>query len=151
MTYNKSINERLRLDLRTACSGPLLRRYMPMKLIVHLILIAFSSLAYASDCAENSSTESEAVTIQPDADPSSGMYHVSAPQIFNGMELRLLVLSATMRGSETGKELSLPLSIKSKGGLTGSYFHMPTDWLNIRVAASYGEGLCTELVARLSM
>jgi hypothetical protein len=56
-----------------------------------------------------------------------------------------------MKGSEGGKEISLPLAIKTKGELTGSYFHMPTNWLNVRVAANYGEGLCTELVAKLSM
>jgi len=122
-----------------------------MNLIAHLILIVFSSAIYASDCAEPSSTESGAVTIRPDADPTSGMYHVRAPQKLNGMELRLLVLSATMKDSKNGKEISLPLSIKTKGELTGSYFHMPTNWLNIRVAASYGEDLCTELVAKLSM
>ena len=122
-----------------------------MKLIAHLILIVFSSAIYASDCTEPSSTESDAVTIKPDADPASGMYHVRAPQKLSGMELRLLVLSAAMKGSETGKEISLPLSIKTKGDLTGSYFHMPTNWLNVRVAASYGEDLCTELVAKFSM
>jgi hypothetical protein len=124
---------------------------MPMKLIAHLILIVFSSAIYASDCVKPSSTESRSVTINPDADSTSGMYHVRAPQELNGMELKLLVLSATMKGSESGKEISVPLSIKTKGELTGSYFHMPANWLNVRVAASYGEDLCTELVASLSM
>jgi hypothetical protein len=127
------------------------KRYMLMKLIAHLILLVFSSAIYASDCAEPTSIESEAVTIKLDSDPASGMYHVRAPQKLNGMELRLLVLSATMKGSEGGKGISLPLAIKTKGELTGSYFHMPTNWLNVRVAANYGEGLCTGLVAKLSM
>lgn len=122
-----------------------------MKLIALAILIVFCSAIHANDCVEPTSIESEVVTIWPDADPSSGMYHVRAPQTLNGMELRLLVLSATMKGSDSDKEISLPLAIKTKGGLTGSYFYMSANWLNIRVAANYGEDLCIKLVAKLGM
>ena len=124
---------------------------MPMKLIILVFLTVLYSGAYAEECVEPTSQESEAVTIAPDPDSASGMYHVRAPREFKGMELKLLVLSATMNGTEEGKEISLPLAIKTKGELTGSYFHMPTNWLNIRVAANYGKDLCTELVAKLSM
>lgn len=126
-------------------------RYMPMKLIILVFLTVFCSTAYAEECVEPTSQESEAVTIAPDPDPASGMYHVRAPREFKGMRLNLLVLSATMSGTEGRKEISLPLAIKTKGQLTGSYFYMPTDWLNIRVAANYGKDLCTELVAHFSM
>ena len=56
-----------------------------------------------------------------------------------------------MKGSDSDKEISLPLAIKTKGGLTGSYFYMSANWLNIRVAANYGEDLCIKLVAKLGM
>ena len=124
---------------------------MPMKLITLIFLSAFCSAVSAGECSEPSSRQHEAVTITPDSDPASGVYHVRAPREFDGMELKLLVLSATMKGTEEGKEISLPLAIKTRGELTGSYFHMPSNWLNVRVAANYGEGVCTELVAESSM
>ena len=124
---------------------------MPMKLIILVFLTVLYSGAYAEECIEPTSQESEAVTITPDPDSASGMYHVWAPREFKGMELKLLVLSATMNGTGEGKEISLPLAIKTKGEFTGSYFHMPTNWLNIQVAANYGKDLCAELVANFSM
>jgi hypothetical protein len=122
-----------------------------MKLITFLFLSAICGGVSAVDCPESSSQRHEAVTITPDSDRASGIYQVRAPREFEGMALKLLVLSATMKGTEEGKEISLPLAIKTRGELTGSYFHMTSNWLNVRVAASYGESLCTELVAELSM
>ena len=124
---------------------------MPMKLLTCIFLSALCSGVSAGECLESSSRKHEAVTITLDSDPASGMYHVRAPREFDGMELKLLVLSATLKGTEEGKEISLPLAIKTRGELTGSYFHMPSNWLNVRVAANYVEGLCTELVTEFSM
>lgn len=124
---------------------------MHMKLIAHILLIVFCGIVHANDCIEPISTVSETVKIYPDVDPDSGMYHIRAPQKVDGLELNLLVLSATFKGADSGKEISIPLAIKTKDEVTGSYFHMPTNWLNLRVAASYGENLCRELVANYSM
>ena len=75
------------------------------------------------------------------------MYHVRAPKIYNGMPLKLLTLTAQLKDNNGTHEIALPLAIKTKGSLTGSFFSMSSDWLSIRVAANYGENLCTELVA----
>ena len=124
---------------------------MPMKLIAFAFLAALCTSAYSEECAQPTPQTNDAVTVTADADPASGMYHVRAPREFDGKELRLLILSATPRGAAKGQEITLPLAIKVKGELTGSYFHMPTNWLNVRVEASYGDDLCTGLVGRLSM
>lgn len=144
-TRNKFVKKTL------LASRLLQKRYMPMRLIIFIFLSVICSGVFAVDCPESAPSEHEAVTITPDSDPASGMYHVRAPREFDGMELKLLVLSATMKGAEEGKEISLPLAIKTRGELTGSYFHMPSNWLTVRIAANYGEGLCTELVAEFSM
>lgn len=141
---------RTKIPLRSIFAGDG-KRYMPMKLITFIFLSMFCSVVSAEDCLEPFSQQHEAVTITPDSDPASGMYHVRVPREFDGMELRLLILSATMKEAKERKEISLPLAIKTRGELTGSFFYMSSNWLNVRVAAKYGEGLCTELVAEFSM
>jgi hypothetical protein len=127
----------------------LLRRYIHTKPIALLFLSAICTGVFAADCAEFSPSKHQAVTITPDSDPLSTMYHVRAPREVGGVELKLLILSATAVGVEEGNQISLPLAIKTRGDLTGSYFHMPGNWLNVGVTASYGEELCTELVGEL--
>ena len=136
---------------RTRFARLLAGRYMHMKIKILLIILIACQSTFASECEQRVSISSEEVSITPDKDRSSGMYHIRVPREFQGNELKLLILSAE---STEGKEhlvISMPLAIKYKGNLTGSYFHMSSNWLKVRVAASYGKNLCTELVATLSM
>lgn len=112
---------RTKIPLRSIFAGDG-KRYMPMKLITFIFLSMFCSVVSAEDCLEPFSQQHEAVTITPDSDPASGMYHVRVPREFDGMELRLLILSATMKEAKERKEISLPLAIKTRGELTGSFF-----------------------------
>ena len=118
-----------------------------MKFSLISILFCLCTSLYAGECSEKESREHEAVTITLDSDPDSGMYHVRAPKEFEGKKLKLLILIATLNRSE-GKEIALPLAIKSKGDITGSYFHMPIGWLSVKVLANYGEKLCVELISK---
>src|SRR5690554_2419339 len=60
------------------------RRYMPMRLIIFIFLSVICSGVFAVDCPESAPSKHEAVTITPDSDPASGMYHVRAPREFDG-------------------------------------------------------------------
>lgn len=114
-------------------------------LLAILIIVFIQSNVYG--CIRTVEIEDGSVTIEPDDDPSSGMYHVRAPAEYEGASLNFLILSA-----HDGKnEISVPLSIRSKAGVTGSHFHMSSKWVNVRVAASYEGKKCSELIAKLSM
>ncbi|MBV1928533.1 MAG: hypothetical protein KUG81_03370 [Gammaproteobacteria bacterium] len=132
---------------RAKAARRLARRYMPMKLKFIYIILALVLPSFTYGCAVPNIIEDGSVTITPDKDSSSGMYHVRVPGIYKGAQIEFLVLSV----SNGSNEISLPLSIKSKGDVTGSHFYMSSQWVNIRISASYKDMQCTELVAKLSM
>ena len=134
------------LRCNAACA-PGFNCYMPMKLSLFTFLLILCNSAQANECPNPSSRISSNVTIKADEDSSSEMYHIRAPRIYNGMALKLLTLTAQLKDHDGTHEIALPLAIKTKGNQTGSFFSMSSDWLKIRVAANYGENLCTELVA----
>ena len=83
-------------------------RYMPMNLKVITLILAFFIPSFAHSCAVPKIIEDGSVTIAPDEDASSGMYHVRVPGEYKGASIEFLILSA----SSGDKELSVPLSIK---------------------------------------
>ncbi|MCH8498977.1 MAG: hypothetical protein LAT63_10895 [Marinobacter sp.] len=116
-----------------------------------LFLAAMVGSVNADECKDLTSIEHDTVTVKRDLGLGFGMYQVRAPQRFNGMELQALIMSMAKTGSGQGMELSLSLAVSADGDFVNGYFHMPTEWLDIRVAATYGEGLCTELVTTFNM
>lgn len=119
--------------------------HMKLKVIVLILAIFLPGLAYS--CAVPKIIEDGSVSIVPDEDVSSGMYHVRVPAEYKGSQIEFLILSA----SDGSNEISMPLSIKSKNSVTGSHFYMSSQWVNIRVSANYKGMQCTSLVAKLSM
>ncbi|GAB2895327.1 hypothetical protein ACCI51_04080 [Microbulbifer echini] len=118
---------------------------MKLKVIALILATFLPGLAYS--CAVPKIIEDGSVSIVPDEDVSSGMHHVRVPGEYKGAPIEFLILSA----SDGSNEISMPLSIKSKGGVTGSHFYMSSKWVNIRVSANYKGMQCSELIARLSM
>ena len=118
---------------------------MKLKIITLIFALVLPSFVYA--CVVPNIIEDGSVTIAPDDDLSSGIYHVRVPEEYKGAKIEFLILSV----SKGNDEISLPLSIKTKGGITGSHFHITSQWANIRVSANYKGMQCTELVASLSM
>lgn len=110
-----------------------------------------ASTAFAGDCEEVVTPESGELTITRDSDPATPMYHVRLPAIAQGLPLRHLSLSAWQKANGETHELALPLQIKRKGAITGSYFYLSSDWIQIRVTGSYGEDMCVELSSELGM
>lgn len=123
------------------------RRYMPSMLRNLALIITLVSPVSVLACVVPNIIEDGSVTITPDEDADSGMYHVRIPGEYKGAPLEFLILTA----SSGDNEVSVPLSIKSKDGMFGSHFYLSSSWVNIRVSASYEGMLCTDLVAKLSM
>ena len=117
---------------------------IPRITLIILIIIA-SNFAYS--CSVHNFIEDGSIKITPDKDKNSGMYHVRVPYKYNGNKIELLILSASMKSGDEKNNISVPLSIKSKDGVTGSYFYMSSQWANIRISANYEHSPCTELVA----
>lgn len=115
----------------------------------NLIFSLFLLLAWvgASACVTIHEINDGSVTIKLDDDPSSGMYHVRVPPEHEGKPIEYLVLSATTESNE----IAVPLALKSKDGITGSYFYLSSKWLSVRVLANYEGSKCSSLVAELNM
>jgi hypothetical protein len=122
-------------------------RYMPMNLKIITLILALILSGSTYGCAVPKVIEDGSVSIAPDKDISSGMYHIRVPGEYKGSQIEFLILSA----SDGTNEISMPLSIKSKNGVTGSHFYISSQWVNIRVSANYKGMQCTSLVAKLSM
>jgi hypothetical protein len=118
---------------------------MNLKTITLIFSFILSGSAYG--CVVPKIIENGSVSITPDKDISSGIYHIRVPGKYKGSQIEFLILSA----SDGSNEITMPVSIKSKNGVTGSYFYMSSQWVNIRVSASYEGILCTSLIAKLSM
>ena len=127
-------------------SGLCFRRYMNMRnLLIAIYLITFQLSAIA--CTYIKEIDDGSVTIKIDDDPSSGIYHVRVPPTHKGKPIEYLVLSA----NDEKNEIAVPLAIKNKNGETGSYFYLPSKWVNVTVSANYEGSRCYSLVAKLNM
>ena len=118
---------------------------MSMKLFSFVSLLFLAD--YAFGCVTPNIIEDGTVTIMLDKDTSSGIYHVRVPEEYKGAPIKSLILSA----HSGDNEISLPLSIKSNSKATGSFFYMSSQWLNVRVTASYKGIDGTELIATLDL
>ena|GEM_PF-1666157 len=130
---------------------PLLSALHAMRIAALLIFLSATHAALAEDCKNIAIPVSAKITIIPDVDTSSNMYHVRLPSTIGSDELHQLVFSAHEKVDGQLKEISLPLAIKTKGDQTGSYFYRSPGWLNIQVIGMYGKNLCTEITATLDM
>jgi hypothetical protein len=108
-------------------------RYIPMNLKVFVLIFALALPSFTHACVVPNIIRDGGVIITRDEDASSGMYHVRVPAEYKGARIKFLILSA----SKGDDEISLPLSIKSKDGITGSYFYLSSHWVDIRVSANY--------------
>lgn len=122
---------------------------MTLKIITLVLALVFSGSVYS--CTVSKIIEDGSVKIYPDQDVESGMYHIRVPAEYKGSKLEFLILFVSIKSGEETHELSLPLSVKSKNGVTGSHFYISSRWINIRVSANYEGKPCVELIAKLSM
>lgn len=120
---------------------------MPMNLKIITLIFSFILSGSAYGCVVPRIIENSSISITPDNDINSGMYHIRAPGKYKGSQIEFMILSA----SDGNNEITMPLSIKSKNGVTGSYFYMSSQWVNISVSVNYKGMQCTSLVAKLSM
>jgi len=124
---------------------------MHMRQILTLTFCLISASAFANYCEKVITPENSELTITRDSDPNTPMYHVRLPAIAQGLPLRHLSLSAWQEVNGQTNELALPLQIKHKDGITGSYFYLSSHWVKIKVTGSYGEDMCVELSSELGM
>lgn len=116
-----------------------------------LATVAFLAPAFlvAGECPEMVTPKDAALVITED--PDVPIYHIRLPQEVLGLSLKHLALSASQEANGQLDELVLPLEIKQKGSITGSYFYLSSAWAKIKVTGSYGEDMCVELSSELGM
>lgn len=126
-------------------------RYMHMKKILFFMFCLITGPSFADYCERVITPENGKLTITRDSDPQTPMYHVRLPAVAQGLPLRHLSLSAWQEENSLKNELVLPLQIKQKGEITGSYFYLSSHWVKVKVTGSYGEDMCVELSSELGM
>jgi hypothetical protein len=119
-----------------------------MRNIFVMVLIALSSSAFAQLCEQQREYVTSDVRVYRDEDKESHMYHVRVPPKYEGKELRFLVLTVGSNGSNALGELSVPMIIRKKGEVAGSYFYSSMERFYGFVTASYGDDMCLQLKSK---
>src|ERR1022692_1982992 len=85
---------------------PLVWSVQAMRIAALPILFSMTNAAIAVDCQKTATPPSAKITITPDSDASSNMYHIRLPRVIGSDELYQLVFSAHEKVNGQIKEIS---------------------------------------------
>jgi len=114
------------------------RRCMRYMAAILIVLLLFSTHAYAVTCKNYEPPNDETISVEIESDLAS----ISAPSVLDGKSLSSLMLIAYVDIEGHEEELSVPLAFTNDGSIVKGEFQFSSLWAEFQILASYGNEIC---------